>query len=84
MTRAGVSDAVVSTQVLLGRRHLGANPIARHAVRVVCLVHDACGAAGAQDVAARFWKDKGSRFKKKKDSRENDLIPGFQQLVVSR
>lgn len=55
VTRAGVGDAVVSAQVLLRRRHLRANPIARHAVRVVCLVHDARGAAGAQDVAARFW-----------------------------
>lgn len=55
MTRTGVGDAVVSTQVLLRGRHLRANPVARHAVRVICLVHDASGAAGAQDVAARFW-----------------------------
>lgn len=55
MTRTGVRDAVVSTQVLLRRGHLRANPVARHAVRVICLVHDARGAARAQDVAARFW-----------------------------
>lgn len=57
VTRAGVDDPVVSTQVLLGRRHLGANPITRHTIRVICLVYDACGAAGAQDVTARFWRD---------------------------
>lgn len=60
VTGAGVGDAVVSTQVLLGRRHLGANPITRHTICVVCLVHDAGGAARAQDVTARFcqseWK----------------------------
>lgn len=65
MTRAGVGDAVVSAQVVLRRRHLRANPIARHAVRVVCLVHDARGAAGAQDVAARFWQRQRGREKKK-------------------
>lgn len=54
VTRAGVDDPVVSTQVLLRRRHLGANPITRHTICVICLVHDACGAAGAQDVTARF------------------------------
>lgn len=54
MTRAGIDDPIVSTQVLLGRRHLGANPITRHTIRVVGLVYDACGAAGAQDVTARF------------------------------
>lgn len=54
VTRAGIDDPVVSTQVLLRRRHLGANPITRHTIRVICLVHDACGTAGAQDVTARF------------------------------
>lgn len=54
VTRAGIDDPVVSTQVLLGRRHLGANPITRDTICVICLVHDACGAAGAQDVTARF------------------------------
>lgn len=54
VTRAGIDDPIVSTQVLLRRRHLGANPITRHTICVVCLVHDACGAAGAQDVTARF------------------------------
>lgn len=54
MTRAGIDDPIVSTQVLLRRRHLGANPITRHTICVICLVHDARGAAGAQDVAARL------------------------------
>lgn len=54
VTRAGIDDPVISTQVLLRRRHLWANPITRHTIRVICLVHDTRGAAGAQDVAARF------------------------------
>lgn len=54
VTRAGIDDPVVSTQVLLRRRHLGANPITRHTICVICLVHDARGAAGAQDVTAGF------------------------------
>lgn len=54
VTRARVDDPVVSTQVLLRRRHIGANPITRHTIRVIRLVHDTCGAAGAQDVTARF------------------------------
>lgn len=54
MTGAGIDDPVVSTQVLIRRRHLGANPITRHTIGVICLVHHACGAAGAQDVTARF------------------------------
>lgn len=53
---AGVDDPVVAAQVLLRGRHFWANPITRHTVRVICLVHDARGAAGAQDIAARFWK----------------------------
>lgn len=61
VTRAGIGDPVVSTQVLLGRRHLGANPITRHTICIICLVHDACGAAGAQDVTARFCRDKAIR-----------------------
>ena len=59
VTRAGIDDPVVSTQVLVRRRHLGANPITRHTIRIICLVHDARGAAGAQDVTARFCPDKG-------------------------
>ena len=51
---AGVGDAVVPAQVLVGRRHLGADAVTRHAVGVVRLVHHARGAARAQDVAARF------------------------------
>lgn len=51
---AGVDDPVVPAQVLLGRRHFWANPITRHTVRVVCLVHDARGTARAQDIAARL------------------------------
>lgn len=58
VTRAGIDDPIVSTQVLLGRRRLGANPITRHTIRVVGLVYDACGAAGAQYVTARFWRNK--------------------------
>lgn len=54
MAGAGVDDPVVPTQVLLRRRHLWANSIARHTVGVICLVHDARGAAGAQDIAAGF------------------------------
>lgn len=54
VTRARIDDPVVSTQVLLRRRHLGANPITRDTICVICLVHDACGAAGAQHVTARF------------------------------
>lgn len=61
VARAGVDDAVISAQVLLGRRHLRADPVARHAVRVVGLVHDARGAAGAQDVTARFWGNREER-----------------------
>lgn len=57
---AGVDDPVVPTQVLLRRSHLWADPITRHAVRVVCLVYDARGTAGAQDIAAGFWKSKNS------------------------
>lgn len=57
VTGAGVDDPVVSTQVLLGCRHLGANPITRHAIRVVRLIHDACGASRAQDVTARFCRE---------------------------
>lgn len=69
VARAGVGDAVVPTQVLLRRRHLRANAVARHAVRVICLVHDARGAAGAQDVAARFWAKKTKRGGGGKESR---------------
>lgn len=58
VTRAGIDDPIVSTQVLLGRRRLGANPITGHTIRVVGLVYDACGAAGAQYVTARFWRNK--------------------------
>lgn len=54
MTRAGIDDPVVSTQILLRRCHLGANPITRHTICVICLVHNARGAAGAQDVTARL------------------------------
>lgn len=81
MTRAGVGDAVVSAQVVLRRRHLRANPIARHAVRVVCLVHDARGAAGAQDVAARFWQRQRGREREKEKSRwlEQFLFPGSRR-----
>lgn len=61
VTGAGIDDPVVSTQVLLRRRHLGANPITRHTIRVICLVHDAGGAAGAQDVTAGFCPDKENR-----------------------
>lgn len=62
VTGAGIDDPVVSTQVLLRWRRIGANPITRHTVCVVCLVHDACGAARAQDIPARFWRQ-----------RENDI-----------
>ena len=54
---AGVGDAVVPAQVLLGRRHLGADAVTGHAVGVVRLVHHARGTAGAQNVAARFCQD---------------------------
>lgn len=60
MAGAGVDDPVVPTQVLLRRSHLWADPITRHAVRVVCLVYDARGTAGAQDIAAGFCKSKNS------------------------
>lgn len=54
VTGAGVHDAVVAAQVLFRGRHLGADPITRHTIGVVGLVHHAGGAARAQHVSARF------------------------------
>lgn len=72
VTRARIDDPVVATQVLLRRRHLGANPITRDTICVICLVHDACGAAGAQHVTARFCRDKeiGRLWRKRHEIRE--------------
>lgn len=66
MACTGVGDAIVSAQVLLWRRHLRANPVACNAVGVICLVHYARGAAGAEDVSARFWAETKEGLRKKK------------------
>lgn len=71
VTRTGIGDAIISAQVLLRGRHLRANPVARHAVGVICLVHDARGAAGAQDVAACFWAET-----KREGGREGGNVDG--------
>lgn len=54
VARARIGDPVVSTQVQIRRGRGRANPITRHTVRVIRLVHDAVGGSGAQDLTARF------------------------------
>lgn len=54
MAGAGVHDAVVPAQVLLGRDHLGAEAVAGHAVGVVGLVQYARRASGTAHVIARL------------------------------
>lgn len=54
MAGAGVHDPVVPAQVLLGRAHLGAKPVAGYAVGVVGLVQHARRASRTAHVIARL------------------------------
>lgn len=57
MAGAGVHDAVVPTQVLLGRGHFRTHSLAGHAVGVVVLVHHAGRASWAVHVVTRLCEE---------------------------
>lgn len=52
MAGTGVGHAVVAAEILLRGGGLGADPVTRHAVGVVGLVHHTRGAARTEDVSA--------------------------------
>lgn len=57
MAGAGVTDAVVPTQGLLGRGHFRTHAFADHTVSVVVLVHHARGAPGAVHLVTRLCEE---------------------------
>lgn len=68
MAGTRVSHSIISTQVLLRRGGLWANPVTGHTVGIIRLVYHTGGAAWTENIPASLWR--------KEKKKEGDISIG--------